>query len=288
MISQPGVDVIVLHVADNVAVAARQLPPQTTIRAGDDDLFVAEAIPFGHKIATRTIKVADRVTKYGQTIGFATQLIEPGQWVHSHNLSAGEFSRDYQYATETPPDPQPITGRTFMGYRRPDGKAGTRNYIAVISSVNCSASVSKYIARHFDGDALKAYPNVDGVIPLTHKGGCAMQPGGLEHAQLTRVLSGFAKHANIGGYVLIGLGCETGSTTHLMREGKLINVGRRRDEVPVLTMQDVGGTAKTVELGIGRVAELLPMVNDVTRVPIPASELVVGLECGGSDGNSGE
>jgi altronate hydrolase len=281
MSSSSDVDVIVLHAADSVAVAAHDLQPGATVRVADVQVPVVEAVPFGHKIATRRIKVGDRVTKYGQTIGFATQLIEAGQWVHSHNLCAGEFGRDYQYATQTPPDPPPLAGRTFMGYRRANGKAGTRNYIVVISSVNCSASVAKHVAGHFDREALKDYPNIDGVIALTHKGGCAMQPGGLEHTQLTRVLSGFAKHANIGGCVLIGLGCETGSTTHLMCEGELVG------DTPTLVMQDIGGTAKTVELGIQHVGALVAQVNAVARVPIPAGELIVGLECGGSDGNSG-
>ena len=286
---------VYLHSDDNLCVAARHLELGEEISVGGESLRLAEPVRLGHKLAVRAIREGERVKKYGQTIGFATRDIAPGQWIHSHNLTAGRFEREYEYATEIPPPPAPIEGRTFQGYRRAGGKAGTRNYIAVISSVNCSASVSKYISQRFDNSLLAKFPNVDGLLPLTHKGGCGLQYAGEDHQQLTRVLSGFATHPNVGAYLLVGLGCETGTLQYLVQHGGLaegvvqLNTkanGAARPPV-VLSMQDCGGTNKTVEAGIAAIAEMLPRVNGVRREPIPASELILGCECGGSDGNSG-
>jgi altronate hydrolase len=282
-------DVVFLHPADNVGVAARNLPAGAQIAAGGHRVSLGEAVGLGHKIALAPIGRGQRVYKYGQTIGFATADIAPGDWVHSHNLAAGQFSRDYAHASETPPRPEPIEGRTFAGYRRADGRAGTRNYLAVISSVNCSASVSRYIAERCR-ELVKQYPNVDGIVPIIHKGGCGLQYGGEDHQQLNRVLSGFAKHPNVGGYLLVGLGCETGTIGSLIEQGGLVQIasgGQPPRRPKVLSMQDLGGTVKTVEAGARLVAEMLPEVNDARRVPIPASEIVLALQCGGSDGNSG-
>jgi altronate hydrolase len=250
-------------------------------------------VKLGHKIALAAIPAGQRVIRYGHSIGVATEPIAPGDWVHSHNLAAGELSQQYEYCTEVPVPPAPIEGRTFQGYRRADGRAGTRNYIAVISSVNCSASVSKYVARRFDAAALTAYPNVDGVLPLVHQTGCGLQYGGVAHESLSRVLGGMARHPNIGAYVLIGLGCETGTIGYLLDHQRLVQIdgvvttAGNNGRPPVFVMQDHGGTTATVEAAARKVAELLPQVNDVRRVPIPASEIVLGTNCGGSDGNSG-
>ena len=281
-----------LHPEDNVCIATRPLAANETIAAGKFQVTLPAAVKLGHKIALQPIAKGERVIRYGQTIGFATAPIEPGEWIHSHNLAAGPLSQHYEYATETPAAPTPITDRTFMGYRRPDGRAGTRNYLAVISSVNCSAHVSKFIARRIEETVLKQFPHVDGVIPLMHKGGCAMQFGGEDHQQLVRTIAGFAKHPNIGGYLIVGLGCETGSIPFLVDHGGLVQISglggkTDRQTLPLLTMQDIGGTSKTIEAGVRMAAELLPRVNDVQRVSIPASEIVLGLNCGGSDGNSG-
>ncbi len=181
------VDVILVHRDDNVCIAARDLDIGTEVTAGPTVVLTA-LVRMGHKIALARIAKGERVIRYGQTIGFATTDIEPGDWVHVHNLTAGEFARDYAYASEIPPEPTPIEGRTFQGHRRADGRVGTRNYLAVISTVNCSASVSKYIAQRFDRALLAHFPNVDGILPLTHKGGCGLQYGGEDHDQLNRVL----------------------------------------------------------------------------------------------------
>jgi altronate hydrolase len=309
-------DVIGLHPDDNVCVAARNLPGGASIRPSNgtltpalsqgerEHLVLGEPVRMGHKIALVEIAPGQPVIKYGQIIGFASQPIAPGQWVHTHNVDAGAFARDYAKSTAIPPDPQPLAGYTFQGFRRADGRVGTRNYVAVISNVNCSASVSKYIARRFDAAALREFPNVDGVVAFTYGGGCGIPYGGEYHQILTRVLGGMARHPNIGGYVLVGLGCETNTIGHLIDEQRLVQIdgdfvtaggstprqsrglGASRGPA-VLVMQDLGGTAKTVEAGVKLVAELLPRVNALRRETVPASEIILGTNCGGSDGNSG-
>ncbi|HEY1067096.1 MAG TPA: altronate dehydratase family protein, partial [Pirellulales bacterium] len=284
------IDVVLLRPEDSVCIAARGLPAGAEISAGDATLTLVRDVAGGHKIAMRKIAKGEPIVRCGQIIGFATENVRAGEWVHVHNLAAGEFDRDYAFCSETPPDPSPIVGRTFMGYRRPDGRAATRNYVAVISNVNCSANVSKLVAARFDKSLLAAYPNIDGVIAVTHKAGCAMQYNGEDHHQLNRVLGGYAKHANIGAYLMIGLGCETGALGHLQQDQNLYQI-RGAQVAPgapkILVMQDLGGTAKTVEAAVKALAELLPAANDVKRVPIPASEIILGTNCGGSDGNSG-
>jgi altronate hydrolase len=282
--------VIVLHAEDSICIAARNLPAGTEVEVAGRAIRLSEPIRIGHKIATRDISRGEPIRKYGQIIGQASETIDAGRWVHCHNVVLGEFERDYAPSTQVPPPPAPIVGRTFLGYRRASGKAGTRNYVAVISTVNCSASVSKYIARRFDDTILKDFPNVDGVIGITHPGGCAMQYGGVGHQMLARVLGGVARHPNVGAFLLIGLGCETGAMGYLLDQQRLVQIdgtsGQRRAP-PVFSMQDLGGTRKTVEAGVRQVMELLPLANDVRREPIPASQIVLATECGGSDGNSG-
>jgi altronate hydrolase len=286
---QTSPEVVYLHPDDNIAVAARPIPPGTSVAVAGAKLTTREAIKLGHKLALVRIAEGQPVRKFGQIIGFATQAIEPGGWVHSHNLAQGEFARDYAKSSAIPPPPQPIAGRTFQGYRRAGGKAGTRNYLGIISSVNCSATVARYIAEHFRGDALKAFPNVDGVVAFRHGAGCGMQFGGLKHELLNRTMAGIARHPNLGAYLLIGLGCEQGAMGYLVDSQRLYQLG---DSGParmphVMSMQDLGGTTKSIEAGIKLVAELLPRANDVRRESIPVSEIVLGTNCGGSDGNSG-
>jgi arabinonate dehydratase len=291
MLKAPPIDVVCLHAADNVCVAARDLPAQARISAAGRTVELTEPVRLGHKIALTQIPSGEKVVKYGQTIGFTTEAVAPGAWIHTHNLTAGSFQRDYAASSEIPPQPAPLLGHTFAGYRRPDRKPGTRNYIAVISTVNCSASVSKLVAARFDAQSLKDYPNVDGVVAFTHGGGCGMQFGGQGHATLNRVMGGIARHPNIGGYVLVGLGCETASLGYLLDDQKLVQIGGAKTAAggrpPVLSMQDTGGTTKTIDAACRLVAQMLPEANDVRREPVPLSELVLGTNCGGSDGNSG-
>ncbi len=302
--------VIQLHPQDNIAVAVRDLPKGESFSTNGDTLFARDLVQMAHKIAIRPIAPGEAILKYGYPIGYASCTIEPGQWVHSHNVTLGQRSSDHAPSSAVPPPPTPITDRTFMGYRRAGGRAGTRNYIAVISTVNCSASVCRFIARRANETMLADFPNIDGVLPITHGGGCGMQFAGVQHELLNRTLAGFARHPNIGGYLLIGLGCEQGAMGYLVDSQNLVqidgvsmqenggntgnpmspappNAQTLRQGPPVLSIQDCGGTLATVEAGLEMLAKLLPRVNQVRREPIPASELILATECGGSDGASG-
>jgi altronate hydrolase len=277
-----------LRPEDNIAVAARNLPEGTQVQYNGATLTVSGRIGLGHKLALRAIRKGEAVFKYGQIIGFAGQDIPAGGHVHVHNVRADSFERDYAFCRDCPPAPSPAEPRYFMGYDRGDGRFGTRNYIAVISTVNCSASTSKYISEKFRASALlRQYANVDGVVAITHKAGCAMQYDGADHRQLDRTLAGFAKHPNVAAYILVGLGCETGQAIHLVENQGLIQLNGSKKKPLVITIQECGGVAKTVEAGVRAIAELLPQVNAVQRARLPASKIILGTNCGGSDGNSG-
>jgi altronate hydrolase len=278
-----------LRPEDNVAVAARQLSAGAELQFNGSAVTVTGRVGLGHKVALRPIKKGAPILKYGQIIGFAREDIPAGAHVHVHNVSADAFERDYAFCRDCPPPPAPLEPVTWMGYDRGDGRYGTRNYIAIISTVNCSASTSKYISdRIRASDLLKKYPNVDGVVAITHKSGCAMQYDGPDHHQLDRTLAGFAKHPNVAAYLLVGLGCETGQAIHLIENQGLIQLnGSRQHKPTVLTIQECGGIRKTVDAGVQAVAELLPRVNDSRRVPLGADKIILGTNCGGSDGNSG-
>jgi altronate hydrolase len=278
-----------LRSQDNIAVAARNLPAGLEIEHQGAGLLLAERIGLGPKFALRDIARGDPIYKYGQIIGFADQLIQAGSHVHVHNVNADVFERDYAFCRDCPPPPsRPQQERSFLGYDRGDGRFGTRNYIAVISTVNCSASTSKYISERVRAtELLRPYLNVDGVVPITHKQGCAMQYNGPDHNQLDRTLAGFARHPNVAAYILVGLGCETGHAIHLIEHQGLIQLNGSRKKPLVLTIQECGGIARTVTAGVQAIAELLPRVNDIQRSKLPASKIVLGTNCGGSDGNSG-
>ena len=287
-------DVILLHPTDSVCVAARDLLAGATVELLDGRLQLLDDVMQGHKIARTAIQSGEAILKWGQTIGFATCPIEPGRWVHTHNMTTGALRREYEKSTAVPDDPSPLTGYTFQGYRRADGRAGTRNYIAILSNVNCSASVARYAAARFTPERLRDFPNVDGVLSFSHGSGCGMEFGGEHHQMLNRVMGGMARHPNIGGYVLVGLGCEVGTIGHLIQDQGLVQIGglglasgNRASRPIVLSMQDLGGTQKTIDEAERLVETLLPQVNAARRVTIPASEIVLGLNCGGSDGNSG-
>jgi altronate hydrolase len=287
---EPRMSLIHLHPDDNVAIASRDLAPNARIRVGQVDITLLEAVGLGHKVALRHIESGEPIVKFGQWIGFAAEAIEVGRWVHSHNLEAGQFARDAIPCSAVPPNPEPILGRTFLGYRRSDGKAGTRNFLAIVSNVNCSASVCKAVARRYGPEILQRFPNVDGVVAFTHGNGCGFQHGGEHHQILNRTMAGIARHPNIGGYILIGLGCEQATMGSLIEQGRLVqinNAGKQAGRPLVLSMQDVGGTQATIKAACELVDALLPRVNENRREPIPADELVLGTNCGGSDGNSG-
>ncbi|HEX3147527.1 MAG TPA: altronate dehydratase family protein [Gemmataceae bacterium] len=285
-----------LRPVDNIAVAARSIAPGAELEIDGRVVIVPGVVRMGHKFAVQPIKEGDPVLKYGQIIGFAGRNIAVGEHVHVHNVVLGKFERDYAYCSETPaPLPPPAEYRTFMGFDRGAGRPdhlryGTRNYIAIISTVNCSAATSKYVAEKLKASGiLEKYPNVDGFLPLIHKQGCAMAYDGTDHRQLDRTLAGFARHPNVGAYILIGLGCETGQAMHLV-EGEhleLISLGGTKKKPLVLTIQESGGIGKTVEAGVKAVIDLLPVASEARRVQLPAKHIMLGTNCGGSDGNSG-
>jgi altronate hydrolase len=284
---------VLLRGDDNVAVAARPIPRGALVATRGVEVEAREPIGLGHKVAVREIAEGEPIRKYGQTIGFASRAIPAGSWVHTHNVRADLFERDYAFATERPTVPPRGEPRTFQGFLRPDGRVGTRNYIAVISTVNCSASTSHLIAERFRGDDWRhEFPNVDGVFAITHKGGCGLPFEGPDHQVLERVLAGFARHPNVAAYVIVGLGCEGVYASHLVESQDLVVIGRPKSngEEPrprVLNIQDEGGITRTVEAAAEAVRTLLPEANAWHRTEQPASKLRVALECGGSDGNSG-
>ncbi len=282
-----------LRPQDNVAVAAKHLAQGAEIEFGGKTVVLDRRVGMGHKFALTAIPDGQPVLKYGQIIGFALGEIKPGQHVHVHNVRADAFERDYAFCRDLPPAPAKAEPRFFMGYDRGADRPehlryGTRNYIAIISTVNCSASTSKYIVERIKARGLlNGFANIDGVVPIVHKQGCAMQYDGPDHNQLDRTLAGFAKHPNVGAYILIGLGCETGTALHLIEHQGLVQLNGKKQSPLVLSIQECGGIGKTVEAGVKAVAEMLPRVNDVKRTRLPASHLILGTNCGGSDGNSG-
>jgi galactarate dehydratase len=275
--------VILLNPADNVAVARLALQPGASIGQG---VIASGGIPQGHKIATAPIAAGQPVRKYGQTMGIATRDIASGEHVHVHNVAMDEGDRAHHYCADATPTPfVPDAERaTFEGYLRADGSVGTRNYIAVISSVTCSATVSRAVANHFNREGgLAGFDNVVGVVPLTHGGGCSINGYGEGLAHLERTLVGYASHPNIGGVVMIGLGCETNQIPHLMQNFDL----KESPTFHAMTIQGTGGTRKTIEAACEAIREMLPHVNAVRRTRQSAANLVLALECGGSDGYSG-
>ncbi|QGZ64682.1 UxaA family hydrolase [Paraburkholderia acidisoli] len=276
--------VILLDRRDDVAIAREQLLPGTPL---DREHNVAGLIPPGHKVALRDIAQGEPVRRYGQIIGFASRPIRCGEHVHTQNLSMGDFERDYAFGVDAHATAFAAQPATFLGIRRADGGIATRNYIGILTSVNCSATVARAIADHFRRDihpeALAAFPNVDGVVALTHGEGCALAAEGEPITVLRRTLAGYARHRNFYAVLIVGLGCETNQIEGLVEAEHL----ERGPRLATMTIQQTGGTARTVAAGIEQVRALLAGANRVTREPVPARHLMVGLQCGGSDGYSG-
>ena len=281
-------DFIILHQHDNVATARRTLKKGASVVVGDSRVKLRQTIPGGHKVALLSINAGEQLVKYGQIIGFAKTAIEPGDWVHTHNVELRAVGRDYGFCEEiVKPSSLERDKDTFPGFARPGGKAGTRNYIAVISSVNCSASVARYVADHFrSSDFQSDFVNVDGVVAFTHKGGCSYDPNH-GHEVLQRVIAGMARHPNIGGYVLVGLGCEVNQVPGLVEKHHLDQLQDGEQAPTFLTIQQTGGVRKTVESAVKAVEKMLPDVNALQRTTQPVSKLAMAMNCGGSDANSG-
>jgi altronate hydrolase len=277
--------VIRIHPADDVVIARSQLLGGT--RIDSEDVTVSGLIPPGHKLAVRAVAAGQPVRRYNQVIGMARVDIAPGQHVHSHNLEFSSFERDHAVGQGVAPTDYVLQPATFQGIVRADGRVATRNDIGVLTSVNCSATVARAIADHFRRDinprALHDFPNVDGVIALTHGAGCATDSAGEPLQLLRRTLGGYARHANFGALLIVGLGCETNQISGLMQQEGLQESSRLHS----FSIQDTGGTAKTVARGIELVEWMLEDANRVQRQPVPASNIMVGLQCGGSDGYSG-
>ncbi|WP_329373511.1 altronate dehydratase family protein [Streptomyces sp. NBC_00669] len=280
----PAPAVLRLHPDDDVAVALRTLDPGLTLDALE--LTVADPVPHGHKIAVRDLPAGAAVRKYGQVIGVTSRPVGRGEHVHAHNLRIGSLARDAAGADLVARLPELPAGLrlTFDGYRRAEGRAATRNYIGVLSSVNCSATVARLVADQVTRSGLLAdHPNVDGVVALTHPTGCGMTPDGSGMEMLRRTLSGYAAHPNFAAVIVVGLGCEVNAVADLTDRFARDGVGSAQ----MLTIQAAGGTRAAVRDGVAQVRALLPEVNAVRREPLPVSELVLGLQCGGSDGFSG-
>jgi altronate hydrolase len=280
--------VLRLHANDDVVIARRQLVSGTTI--AEENVTVSGLVPPGHKLAVRAMVSGAPVRRYNQIIGFASRDIRPGEHVHLHNMSIGAehgaFARDYAFCADARPTVYAAPPRSFRGIVRDDGRVATRNYIGILSTVNCSATVVRAIADRFRRDvfpqALAGFANVDGVVALTHGTGCGMDMGD-SMTVLRRTLGGYARHPNFGAVLVIGLGCEANQVAALLGAEAL----REGERLRTYNLQEVGGTAKAIERGVALVREMLPMVDRVERRDVPASHLVLGLQCGGSDGYSG-
>lgn len=264
---------ILLNPADNVLIALRLLSAGSVL---DDGVIAAQDIPAGHKIARQRIEAGGEVRRYNSVIGTALHAIAPGEHIHDHNMGMTEVANEYVFCDDIRPTPVAEDQRTFMGYIRADGRAATRNYIGILTSVNCSATVARMVADHFRG-RLDAFPNIDGVVALTHKSGCGLDNKVAGVGALRRCLSGFAHHPNFAHVVMIGLGCEVGNLSGVM-DGAAGEA---------FVIQQSGGTAATVRAGIAQIESVLEEANNVRRIPVPVSELKVALQCGGSDGYSG-
>ncbi len=279
---------VVLRPEDDVAIAKAEICVGTSLEDEGGIIEARQDIRPGHKISRRRIALGAPVRRYGQVIGFATCDVAPGDHVHTHNLAIGELHREYEVGTDVRPVDYypPEKMRYFDGYRREDGRVGTRNYVAVISTVNCSASVCQFIREKFR-DVQKDFPNVDGVLAITHKSGCGTKLFGEDHLALQRVLAGYAKHPNVGAYLLIGLGCEVNQAVVMVERQRMAVPGHPERQPTILTIQESGGVRKTVEKGLEAVLGLLPRADEARRTRQPVSELLLATNCGGSDGNSG-
>lgn len=270
-----------LDPSDSVVTAVCEIPAGTEV----ENSTVLSAIPVGHKIATTPISMGSPIRKYAQVIGYASEDIPPGTHVHTHNVAFRAIDHTHDFSSEIKEIPViPETQRdTFLGYRRASGRVGTRNYIAIVTSVNCSATAARCIAEHFTTERLAAYPNVDGVAAFVHGTGCGMGGDGEGFEALQRVMWGYSRHPNNAGVLMLGLGCEINQIDWLLdayglKQGPLFHT---------MNIQTLGGLRRTVEMGIAQVEAMLPVANAARRTVCPASDLMVALQCGGSDAWSG-
>ncbi|MXN64206.1 altronate dehydratase [Stappia sp. GBMRC 2046] len=277
------IPVIRLDEAENVAVARVEISAGTEVPS--EGVIALQDIPMGHKIATHAIAKGEPVLKYNAIIGFAGDDIAPGTWLHSHNVLMDEFKKDYRFGQDyVPTELLPEEERaSFMGFRRADGRVGTRNYIGIFITVNCAATVARKIAAWFDEERLADYPNVDGVVAFVHQQGCGMEATGEAMDLLHRTLAGYIRHPNIAGALVCSLGCERNNLQRLF-EGASLEAGKL---LKTVVMQDVGGTVAAIEAGKAQIRQMLEEANAIERTPCSAEHIMIGLQCGGSDGFSG-
>ena len=277
---------ILLQPADDVAITTGDAGPGTAIDIGTQQILLRGDVPRGHKLAVRDIAAGDPVRRYGQVIGFARSGIAAGEHVHLHNIEYRGYEREYEFGSGAQPEnvlPE-AEQATFQGYVRSDGTVGTRNFLGILTTVNCSATAARQIANRMRySGILDDYGNVDGVVALTHGLGCGMAPSGEGIDVLRRVMRGYLAHPNFAGFLILGLGCEDNQVKALtegldLRSGLQISTG---------TIQEIGGTKKTVAAGIERLTAMLPVANEAHRETVPASKLILGTNCGGSDSYSG-
>ena len=275
-------EVIRLSNRDNVVIALRDLDAGSDIE--EVGVPLVNSVPRGHKIAVRQISKGESVYRYGQIIGEAKADIAPGEHVHVQNLGMGAHQQDYRYGADCVPLPKIAETRSFQGYHRADGKVGTRNYVGILTTVNCSGSVARFIAEAAEkAGLLDRFPNVDGVVPIVHSTGCGMSGSNEGYQALFRTLSGYAQHPNFGGILLVGLGCEVMQLADLVGGRQIRADGAMR----YMTIQNEGGTRRTIERGLKELEGILELANQTPRAPAPISEITVGMQCGGSDGYSG-
>jgi len=271
-----------LHPQDNVLIALRDLVAGEVLP--DLSVPLASPVPRGHKIALEPVALGANVIRYGQIIGMATQPIAAGAHVHVHNLGMGAHEQDYAFSTDLRPLPAIGAARHFMGYHRADGGVGTRNYLGILTSVNCSGSVARFIAEACDRQGwLSEFPNVDGVVPIVHGTGCGMSGKDEGYDTLFRTLQGYARNPNFGGILLVGLGCEVMQIPDLIGAGRMRKDGNFR----YMTIQQTGGTRRTVDKGVAMLREMAVVANATVREKAGLEHLMLGMQCGGSDGYSG-
>ncbi|MEM9439134.1 MAG: altronate dehydratase family protein [Pseudomonadota bacterium] len=272
-----------LHENDNVVTARVDILPETPIPG--EQVVSRRRVPAGHKIAVQLIEAGAAIRKYDQIIGFASEDIAPGDHVHVQNVEMQDFSRDYAFGANAKPTVYvPETDRaTFKGFVRDNGRAGTRNFIGVLSTVNCSATVAHFVADTFPAEELARFSNVDGIVALTHGTGCGMADHGDGFDALQRTLWGYARHPNFAGILMVGLGCEVNQIDFLLDAYQI----KRGPHFQTLTMQGTGGTRKTVEAAQDIIRDMLPTANAQERQTVAAAHLSVALQCGGSDAYSG-
>lgn len=280
-----GMSLLIMHDTDNVALMREPAKAGDIIQLAPE-IIASTDLPAMHKVALEAIAAGEAVRRYGQIIGLATIEIKAGDHVHSHNLTSAPVEKDYTYCTDAKETVwvKPEARRTFQGFRRANGKVGTRNYIGLVTSVNCSATVARHIAAAVEKSGLlKDYPNIDGIVPIVHGTGCGMSNQGEGYETIRRVLAGYASHANFGGVLLIGLGCEIMQVRELMAHSGLSDSATFKHFI----IQEAGGTRKTIDAGLAALNDMLPTVNACKREPVPISELTLALQCGGSDAYSG-